>query len=212
MHWVRMCASRCLDSGPDSTSAFCGKGKKVALDLLEVDQVAVKTGHALGDSFHISNELFDLCEKFTVRLYGCKHLDKVNDARFYLFCTKNHHSQRLPPTQDALKKHTARANYQAAVWKRALDPQPDVPSPDGHGWTLDNGILNILWTHQEPAPKVLMQFISCGCKTTCGTRRCSCKAVDLPCTDACRCSRDCLNRVMDPCVAHITDDQSDSEA
>ena len=47
MHWVRMCASHCLDSGTDSTSAFCGKEKKVALDLLEVDQVAVKTGHAL---------------------------------------------------------------------------------------------------------------------------------------------------------------------
>ena len=98
MHWVRMCASHCLDSGTDSTSAFCGKGKKVALDLLEVDQVAVKTGHALGDSFHISNELFDFCEKFTVRRYGCKHLDKVNDARFYLFCMKNHQSQQLPPT------------------------------------------------------------------------------------------------------------------
>ena len=35
MHWVRMCASHCLDSGTDSTSAFCGKGKKVPLDLLE---------------------------------------------------------------------------------------------------------------------------------------------------------------------------------
>ena len=110
-------------------------------------------------------------------LYGCKHLDKVNGARFYLFCTKNSQSQQLPPTQNALKKHTARANYQAAVWKRALDPQPDVPSLDGHGWTLGNGILNILWTHQEPAPKILMQYVSCGCKTPCGTRRCSCKPV-----------------------------------
>ena len=74
MHWVRMCASRCLDSMLSQVLTaqvpFVAKGKKVALDLLEVDQVAVKTGHALGDSFHISNELFDLCEKFTVRLYG----------------------------------------------------------------------------------------------------------------------------------------------
>ena len=38
-------------------------------------------------------------------------------------------------TQDELRLHVARANYQAAIWKRSLQQKIDAPSPDGHGWT-----------------------------------------------------------------------------
>ena len=29
-----------------------------------------------------------------------------------------------------------RANYQAAIWRTAVIPHPDVPSPHGHGWKV----------------------------------------------------------------------------
>ena len=53
----------------------------------------------------------------------------------------------LPPCRESLKMHVRRANYQALVWKKADQPTPSIPGPDGHGWTIDeNGALGICWT------------------------------------------------------------------
>ena len=56
----------------------------------------------------------------------------------------------LPPCRRSLTQHIRRANYQTAIWKRALLPSPDIPNPfEGHGWHISEGELQPLWTDEE---------------------------------------------------------------
>ena len=84
----------------------------------------------LDNSPEVSDDLFKGCEKFVGTLYGAKG-SNVNKLHYSTFCTTNAQSDRLPPTKDASKKHTQRANYQAAVWKLALYAKPEMLSPNG---------------------------------------------------------------------------------
>ena len=126
------------------------------------------------------------------KLYGSK-CSKVNDARYELFCQKSCTAEQLPPTSDALKLHIARVNYQATIWRHSLQPKPDIPSPDGHGWKVNAGNIDIDWSHQEALPQELLALVSCHCATGCETNRCSCRRATLVCTDACSC-KGCQNR------------------
>ena len=99
----------------------------------------------------------------------------------------------MPPTRDALRQHILRCNYQAAIWQRALQSEPDIPSPIGHGWSLnDEQLLTIQWTTKQPAPDELLLLIACNCLTGCGSGRCSCLRSGFHCTAACGCT-DCAN-------------------
>ena len=69
-------------------------------------------------------------------MYGRPKLADVNECRYVTFCAKRGQSQSLPPCHDALRNHTMGADYQAAVWRHALDANPEVPSPEGHGWLI----------------------------------------------------------------------------
>ena len=84
----------------------------------------------------------------------------MNELRYRLFCAKKGKldSNQLPPCADCLRKHSLRANYQAAIWKRSLQSCPQVPSPVGSGWCLEDGKLTIDWMSGEPAPQA---FWSC---------------------------------------------------
>ena len=72
----------------------------------------------------------------------------------------------LPPTKDSLRKHVMRANYQAAVWRRSLVQDQDLPSPIGNGWQLsDDGDINIHWSNLPCAPESVLKTVHCACKT-----------------------------------------------
>ena len=180
-------------TGCDSVCAFVGKGKKAAFTLIKKQDHFCETMKDLGDSPEVSDDLFKGCEKFVCALYGGKGSD-VNKLRYSKFCATNAQSSRLPPTKDALKKHTQRANYQAAVWKLALYPKPEMPSPNGHGWIVENDDIRIDWMDQLPAPLSVLEYISCRCTGNCSSGRCSCSANSLPCTDACMCGNKCENQ------------------
>ena len=64
------------------------------------------------------------------------------------------------------------------------------------GWTLDSSNHDLLidWLTLPPAPRALLDLLSCDCKTGCKDARCSCLRNGLPCTDACRC-RHCVSDV-----------------
>ena len=64
---------------------------------------------------------------FVIALYCLRNIQSIDEACYVLFCTKNHLSQQLPPTQDALRNHVKRANFQAAIWKRALEAKTTNP-------------------------------------------------------------------------------------
>ena len=128
------------------------------------------------------------------------------------FCVTNAQSNRLPPAKDASKKHTQRANYQAAVWKLALYAKPEIQGPNGHGWIGENGDIRIDWMDQLPAPLLVLEYVSCRYIGNCSSGRCSCSAKSLLCTDACMCGNKCENqRDIDASYDSGTDEYNRSE-
>ena len=63
-----------------------------------------------------------------------------------------------------------------------MQNHPDVPSPDGFGWELDeNASLSIRWNDFKPAPDEVLELMYCTCARN-----------PLLCTDACT-KQDCEN-------------------
>ncbi|CAB4033461.1 Hypothetical predicted protein, partial [Paramuricea clavata] len=81
--------------------------------------------------------------------------------------------------------HVLRANYQAAVWRRAVLATAHIPSPDGHGWEVTDGNIKIKWLGSKPAPEEVLEMLSCVCKKTCTIDSCCCLKAGLKCTDMC---------------------------
>jgi len=109
---------------------------------------------------------------------------------FCLINKKNIQCHQLLPTKDSLQKHILRANFQAAVWKRACQSIFGLPSAEKYGWVIEKNMLSVSWMDQQPASEALMLLISCGCNTNCTTKRCPCMSQGL-CTYDCRCSDLC---------------------
>jgi len=130
------------------------------------------------------------------------------------FCAKNGDisSGKLPPCSDALRQHTHRANYQAAIWRGSLENSPTVPSPTGgHGWNILDGQREICWLTCAPAPEVVMQLMSCRCSRNCD-KDCPCVTNRLRCTPACK-RQKCTYMQDDDDDDRSNDlDESDSES
>ena len=67
----------------------------------------------------------------------------------------------------------------------------------------------------EPAPAVLLEFLSCSCARSCKLPTCTCLANGLKCTDMCR-LRDCNNRaeeeeILDDELSHDVEDDDDDD-
>ena len=180
-------------TGCDTVSAFAGKGKLPALKLLRTNKDAYDTCVELGMDWDVSEQLMDKLEKFTCLIYGPKSgKTHVNDLRYHLFCAKKGdiESHQLPPCRDCLVKHAQRAAYQAAIWKRALEADPSVPSPVGRGWHWesknDRAHLAVDWMSGQPAPQAVLDLLACTCPTRCKLPKCVCIASGLKCTDMCK--------------------------
>jgi hypothetical protein len=113
-------------------------------------------------------------EEFVCHLYGHPGND-VNHLRYKLFCSLSTSEQSLPPCKNALIQHSRRANYQAAIHRKALTSCILAPPPDGHGWAINDGVLSIVWMTQPSAPDTLLVSVSC-------------RKQDLVCTDLCKCT------------------------
>lgn len=113
--------------------------------------------------------------------------------RYELFCIKASETN-IPPALDCLKQHVQRANYQAAIWRRAHVSCINPPDPTLHGWTEQAGCLSIKWMNGPYAPPEVAKVVSCSCKKTyCSSKKCLCNSQNLPCTDMCKCGEDCTN-------------------
>lgn len=127
-------------TGCDTVSAFEGKGKVRALKLLTCNKEHQNTFLQLGQEWDLSADLIDKLEAFTCLLYAPKaSATKVNNLRYHLFCVKKGEieNRQLPSSKDCLVNHALRANYQAGIWRRCLEQNPNVPSPDGRGWKIE---------------------------------------------------------------------------
>jgi len=116
-------------------------------------------------------------------------IDKVNTLRHELFLSKQGDvdSSMLPPCEDSLIQHIHRANYQVGVWRRALEPMPDVSPANGYGWVLtDDGALKIDWIQGLIAPDAVLELLACHCKWKCVPEDCPCLQNGLHCTYMCQ--------------------------
>jgi hypothetical protein len=75
--------------------------------------------------------------------------------------------EALPPRQSSLRLDVSRANYQAAIWRKATEACPDIPSPHGHCWNVSSSTLEFIWLGSKPAPEEVMELLSCTCKHRC---------------------------------------------
>jgi len=92
-----------------------------------------------------------------------------------MFCQKKRKNEMLPPTSDCLLQHLKRANYQAFLWRHALEAMQDLDSPEGHGWVRDRELIVPLLITKSPAPESLLEMTACKCKTSACLRNCSCR-------------------------------------
>ena len=90
---------------------------------------------------NVNDYLVKACCKFVCTLYGSQFLEDVIELRYQLICFRASQAHELPPTMDVLQKHILCCNYQAFIWRKALQACPESPFADGHGWKLDDGHL-----------------------------------------------------------------------
>ena len=94
----------------------------------------------------------------------------MDDLRYQLFSVKGDemNSTLLILREDTLRLHSVRANYQTAIWKRCLEPVPDIPTPVGHGWITDEaGNLSVIWMTIKPASDDILKLVACSCPKVC---------------------------------------------
>ena len=74
---------------------------------------------------------------------------------------KTFDTSSIPPSQGSLNEHSKRANFQAAIWKRAHLPVYDVPvSTDGHGWEVSEGTMEPKWNSTDILPQKIVDLLA----------------------------------------------------
>ena len=84
----------------------------------------------------------------------------------------------LPPTDSAAAQHSLRAYLQLQDWLNLKSMSLD---PLEYGWIHGVRGYEPLAMTEPMAPDELLRFISCNCKTSCSTQRCSCKKNNVKC-------------------------------
>ena len=95
---------------------------------------------------------FATVQKFTVLAYDKSSSEaKVDKVRKTQFNQNNKAYDTIPPTEDSLKQHCLRAAYQAGyVWRQALKPYVELPSPSEWGWEKgSDGTWYIHWNEKK---------------------------------------------------------------
>lgn len=200
-------------TGCDTISSFSGKGKWKAVQLLQRNERYVRAMASIGEEWAVAEETFNGTEALVCQLYG-KKCQSVNVLRYEIHCARGGkvEPEALPPCESSLRLHVTRANYQAAIWRRAIDPLPVIPSPHGHGWEVDDisNVVKFVWLGSKPAPEEVLELLSCTCKRACTVENCCCLKAGLKCTDMC--SIQCENMATDDDVQYESGDSESEDA
>ena len=180
-------------TGSDTVSCFYGKGKRTCYSQLLNSKEFIDAFAQFGANLECDDHVLTVLENYVCKLYGCKS-EKVNDARYELFCTATPLEKALPPNQDALFQHIKRACYQAYIWRLSTRNMMNLPSPMEHGWSMCDGAIGIVWLLSPPAPPEILKLTNCHCKASGCQGRCSCFSSNMKCTSLCGCGTKCNNR------------------
>ena len=89
-------------------------------------------------------------------------------VRYELYCEEGGKvdPEALSPCGTLLRLPMKHANYQVAIWRRAVIPHPDVSSPLGHGWKVcsTSKLVEFVWLGTKSAPEEVLELLSCTCK------------------------------------------------
>ena len=79
------------------------------------------------------------------------------------------------------------------------------------GWQLnDENNLTMAYSSKVAIPTEVLEFVTCKCKTGCNSARCSCKRINLNCTDACLGSV-CENRPSENADSDYEEDDNEED-
>ena len=109
------------------------------------------------------------------RVWACRQHDEELVHIGTSPCCLSLQSPSLTPTLDALSMHIRRANYQAAIWHRALQPRRSLnswptwllgwlckPEPECGDDLASHSSVEIQWMTRPAAPQALLDLIKCG--------------------------------------------------
>ena len=125
--------------GVENNGCFSGKGKATCWKaFMEANNKITDCLSQLRRTASIpSDDTKALIENLVCQLYLPKtEMFSVSEVRWWLFRKKKAQSERLPPTQAALRQAILRAHHQALVWNNDVVANPTQPSPDNYGWEL----------------------------------------------------------------------------
>lgn len=148
-------------TGCDTTSAFKGIGKVKPIKILQRLPRYIPIFAHLGDSWEIPEKDEVEWAAFLCTVYGKPRFRDLDEVRHHILMEKcgdegldasvNVDMSSLPPCNRMFQQHLRRCNFQAGIWKRALEQFPAVPDPTtGHGWRKgEDGRLELLWLEEE---------------------------------------------------------------
>ena len=176
-------------SGADNTGSFAYHAKPLCWKAFQgMHEDDIREMAKLGTTPKPYDNTIAAFEKLFCKIYAPKtSLTKVKDLRWFLFRKRQAESEKLPPSEAALREAVVRAHYQAMAWCNDIVANPDLPSPEGYGWERKDDSWRPIMTSVQPAPQAIIELVRCDCKTQCTTNRCQCRREGLPCTDLCAC-------------------------
>ena len=149
-------------TGNDFVSSFFKKGKLTCFKVMENDSHFKSAFSQLGSSWDLSDDTYDVLQSFVLKLYGTKRAMTVDEARYKIFKKKYDNEEKtvdmsvLPPCESVLRLHCERANYLAAIWRRASISLPLVPDAVHYGWNSDKSIMWVNDIFPEEVDTILL--------------------------------------------------------
>src|SRR6218665_574472 len=202
-------------TGADNTGRFSRIGKATWLQVyMKADRDVISSLQMLSTEAEVTQTMLANLASFVCAAYSPKgiNINTIFELRWYLVCKHMAESDKLPPTLVALRQHVLRVHIQARVWGQASIALQELqldPLKNGHHKDSE-GQLKSTMTDALPAPKAIIEMVSCHCKTDCSSARCSCRTNNLSCTDLCRCGSECQNDEYTQ-NKHETDDDDDDD-
>ncbi len=184
-------------TGCDTVSTIFGIGKVKALNTFNKGCMPPILGNVQEDM----QSLCDDATHFIANCYGSKVHGSMSKVRFQMWKMKTGNSKAksfrlasLPPTTEAFALHVQRAQFQACIWKAALNRDPPHLDPVEYGWKPHQPTQSLhpvlLPANTMPAPAQVMTLLCCSCSSeeACASRKCTCNKCEITCTVFCKCS------------------------
>ena len=174
--WVRTLLQSCLGSLHSQVLLivfFFGKGKVTWFkQLMKASPKVIHAFTQLSSICELQKEVHQGLEEFMWLLYGERGttITDVAALQWQIF------------SRSQLVEHTLSTHVQLIVRTMAEVAKPSLPSHVQYAcWTEYAVGLSLLVTKLDPAPVAVVELVRCSCK--CSTNRCSCKKMNMLCTD-----------------------------